>query len=192
MKLTVTTAAAEEPVTVAEMKSRSRITTSSEDPLIAEMLVDARQAAENATWSRFVSETLDAYYDTFAQLRNCLPFPPYSSVTSVKYVDTDGDTQTVAETVWEAGEELGVGVVRLKYEQQWPTDVRSHPDSVIVRCVCGYGDAADVPQSIRSAIILHAANAYECRENAEVPAAFRRLLGPYSYSSFRPPFWGDA
>lgn len=192
MKLSLVTAATELPVSVAEMKDRSRISTSSEDALIAEMLEEATRAAEEYTWSRFISQTWDAYCDRFADLKNGLPYPPASSVTSVTYVDTDGDTQTVSTDTWELGEEMGIGVVRLKYDQSWPTDVRSHSDAVIVRLICGYGAASAVPQGIKAAIILHAGAAYECREQFDSPRAFCNLLGPYSYRSFRPPFWGNA
>jgi len=192
MKLSLVTDATEELVSAAEVKDRSRISTSSEDALIAEMITEATHAAEAYTWSKFVSRTYDAYYDTFADLRHGLPFPPLSSVTSVSYIDTDGDTQTVSTDIWEAGEELGVGLIRLKVDQYWPTDVRSHPDSVIVRFVCGYGTAADVPRRIKSAVILHVGLAYACREYFEVPPAFRALLGPYSYRTCMPPFWSAA
>jgi uncharacterized phiE125 gp8 family phage protein len=192
MKLEVDTAATEEPVTPADVKTRSRMSTSSEDGLLSDFIVAARQAAEAATWSRFCTQTHKAYYDNFAQLSRRLPYPPLSSVTSVKYTDTDGTLQTVSTDVWEAGEELGIGIVRLKVDQSWPTDVRSHPDSVVVEFVCGYGDASDVPLSVKAAIVLHVQAAHFHRDAMEVPKAFYDLLGPYSYRSYTPPFWSGS
>ena len=190
MNLKIVTAASEEPVGVPEMKAASRITTSSEDAYIATVLTAALGEAQGYTWSQFIAETRDAYYDDFNQLQHLLPYPPLVSVTSVSYVDTDGDTQTVSTDVWESATELDVGLVRLKYNQQWPTDVQSHKDVVIVRFVCGYGAAAAVPQDIKQAIIVHAQAAYLHRDEQTVPPAFYRKLGKYSYRSFKPPFWG--
>ena len=194
MKLEVDTAATEEPVTPAEVKARSRITTSSEDGLLSDMIVAARQAAESATWSRFITQTHDAYYDNFAQLSRRLPYPPLASVSSVKYIDTDGTLQTVSTDTWEVGREVDIGIVRLKVDQSWPTDVRSHPDSVVVQFVCGYGGAADVPLSIKKAIVMYVQADYFHRDEMDVPKGFYRELelGGCSYRSFNPPFWGDA
>lgn len=189
MKLELDTAATVEPITPDDVKARSRITTSSEDALLAELIIEARQAAENVAWSRFITQTWDAYYDNFAQLSRRLPYPPLSSVSSVKYTDTDGVLQTVSTDIWEVGDELGVGIVRLKVDQQWPVDVRSHPDSVVVQFVCGYGDPSDVPLSIKAAIVLHVLAAYYHRDEMEIPKAFRQFLAPYSFQSYRPPFW---
>ena len=85
MKLERVTADAdiEEPVDLAEVKARSRITASSEDALLGMFIAEATQAAEAATWSRFCTQTHKAYYDNFAQLSRGLPYPPLSSVIPV-------------------------------------------------------------------------------------------------------------
>jgi uncharacterized phiE125 gp8 family phage protein len=181
---------AEEPVSVAEMKVFARIDDSEEDPTLAELLAEARALAEERTWSRFVTQTHDAYYDGFTDLANGLPYPPVASITSVTYVDTNGDTQPVANTVYELGENIGIGVVRLQYDQTWPTDVRSHPDSVIVRFTCGYGAASAVPLRIRQAIIVYATHLCDGRDETDEPPAFNNLLSQYSFRSFVPPYWG--
>jgi uncharacterized phiE125 gp8 family phage protein len=172
------------------MKVFARIDDSEEDSTLAKLLAAARALAEERTWSRFITQTHDAYYDNFAQLENLLPYPPLASVTSVTYVDVDGDTQTVSESIWEPGESIGVGMVRLEYGQTWPTDVRDHPDSVIVRFVCGYGEKSDVPEKIRQAIIVYATHLCDGRDESAEPAAFMGLLSEYSFRSFVPHYWG--
>ena len=189
MKLELTTAATEEPVDPGELTMRARINTSSEGSMLTEMLAEALDAAELHTGSRFITQTWTAYYDRFADLVHGLPFGPVSSITSLTYIDNDGDTQTVATSVYELGSQYGVGRVRLKFDQSWPTDVRLHEDVVIVKAVYGYGAKAAVPLSIKAAIILHAANAYDQRGEAVVPKAFYNLLARYNYSSYLPAFW---
>lgn len=191
MKLDPVTAATEEPVTPAEVKAKTGITTSALDAIFADWIVEARQAAEAETWSVFCTQTHKAYYDNFAQLSRRLPYPPLSSVTSVKYTDTDGTLQTVSTDVWEVGDVLGIGIVRLKVDQQWPADVRSHPDSVVVEFVCGYGGASAVPQPIKEAIVLHVQAVHFKRDEMNSLRAFYNRLQPCSYRSFIPPFWGD-
>ena len=192
MKLELTTAATEEPVDPGELMMRARISTSSEGSLLTDMLAEALDAAELHTSSRFITQTWTAYYDRFADLVHGLPFAPAASITSVTYVDTDGDTQTVDSSVYELGTKYGIGRVRLKHDQSWPTDVRLHEDVVIVKAVYGYGAKAAVPLSIKAAIILHAANAYDQRGEAVVPRAFYNLLARYNYSSYLPAFWKAA
>lgn len=192
MKLELFAAAGEEPVDVGELTMRARISTDSEGSMLTDMLAEALDAAELCTGSRFITQTWDAYYDRFADLVHGLPYSPAASITSLTYIDTDGDTQTVATSVYELAETYGVGVVRLKYEQVWPTDAQLHEDTVIVRYVCGYGDKAAVPLPIKAAIILHAANAYDQRGEAVVPKAFYNLLARYNYSSYLPAFWKAA
>lgn len=194
MKLELTTAATEEPVDPGELTMRARISTSSEGSMLTDMLAEARDAAELHTGSRFITQTWTAYYDRFADLVHGLPFAPVVSITSLTYVDTDGDTQTVASSVYELGPKYGIGRVRLKYDQVWPTDVRLHEDVVIVKAVYGYGAKAAVPLPIKAAIIVHAANAYAHRDegDATTPKAFCNLLARHNYTSYRPKFWKAA
>lgn len=193
MKLELFAAAGEEPVDVGELTMRARISTSSEGSMLTDMLTEALDAAELHTSSRFITQTWTAYYNRFADLVHGLPFAPVVSITSLTYVDSDGDTQTVATSVYELAEEYGGrGLVRLKYNQVWPTDARLHEDVVIVKAVYGYGGKAAVPLPIKAAIILHAANAYDQRGEAVVPKAFYNLLARYNYSSYLPAFWKAA
>jgi len=58
--------------------------------------------------------------------------------------------------------------------------------------VCGYGDAEDVPEAIKTAIKLMAAHLYENREIInfssfdlnEIPEAFTALLANYRLTRF--------
>ncbi|KKK80005.1 hypothetical protein LCGC14_2827840, partial [marine sediment metagenome] len=67
MKLELTTAATEEPVTPADVKTRSRTSTSSEDGLLSDFIVAARQAAEAATWHQLA--TIDLRQGDYAAAR---------------------------------------------------------------------------------------------------------------------------
>ncbi len=179
-KLVLQTGPTEFPVTAKDVRDHSRIDSHEEDDQLAALVTAAQAAAEEYTWSKFCTQTWDQYFDScIDQLE--LSFPPVGTVAYVHYIDTDGVEQTLSTDVWEQGEVDGVGVVRLKFNQVWPT-IRLHPDSVIVRFTCGYGGPDDVPQPIKQAIEIHAGHFYEFREGEEMmPPAFKHLLGPYIY-----------
>ncbi len=154
------------PVTMSDLRRHLRLVPDyvEDDSYIADLLEQAVEEVESRTWRKLCSQTWDQYFDQFATTMR-LEYPPLASITSVKYTDTDGDEQTVDASVYEAGEDIGRGIVRLKYNQLWPSDVLGHPDSIVVRFVCGYGDADDVPARFKHAIRLLVSDAYEHRES---------------------------
>ena len=112
-----------------------------------------------------------------------LAVQPVQSITSVKYTDTAGDLQTLDSGAYELGERNGRGMVRLQYGETWPMTL-DHPDSVVVRTVCGYGLAAAVPDAIVRAVATIATALATHRGDAdfEIPKAARAML---SLNTFR-------
>lgn len=184
--LLITAPTSTSPVTVEDLLAHSRIDSDEENTELVSLLAAATDEAESYTWRRFLTQTWERYYDSFDDPLY-LPFPPVSSITHVKYYDAAGTLTTVAATVYELGEVNGEAVCRLKYGQVWPT-ARDHPDSVVVRYICGYGDTEDVPQQILHAIRIHAAHYFEHREGeVPLPDTFSRLLSPYTVRSWGQP-----
>lgn len=171
------------PVTVDDLLAHSRIDSDEENTELVALLAAATDEAESYTWRRFLTQTWDFYYDEFTDPMR-LYYPPVSSITSVKYLDSNGTLQTLSSTYYELGEVNGEAVCRLKYNMSWPT-ARDHPDAVVIRCVCGYGDSEDVPPQILHAIRIHAAHYFEHREGeVPLPAEFARLLSPYKMAAW--------
>lgn len=182
-KLALITGPTGRVVSAEDLRVHARIDSRDEDDYLCTLLDAAEDDAEEYTWRKFLTQTWDQYFDAFADPLY-LPYPPLSSIESITYTDTSGDTQTLATTVYEAGEENGIGTVRRKYNQSWPAS-RSHEDAVKVRFVCGYGDEDDVPERIKHAIRLHAAWFFRNREGEMVlPGAFRQLLSSFQASRF--------
>lgn len=186
-KLSLQTEPTVEPVSGDELRSHCRITEYDVDTSrdLATLERAARQRVEEITWRALCTQTYDQYFDGFGDGVLKVRKPPLKTLTTVKYTATDGTLTTVADTVYEAGEVNGLGIVRLKYNQDWPTDVRQHPDSVVVRFDAGYGTAASVPWQIKQAIKLLVSHWWEYREPivgtivAKVPTSVDSLLGPY-------------
>jgi uncharacterized phiE125 gp8 family phage protein len=98
-----------------------------------------------------------------------LPYPPLQSVTSVKYVDDDGGTQTISTSVYEAVVTTEPGYIALKDGQSWPTNLAATEYPVTITYVAGYGDEPeDVPEPVRQYILLAVAESYNRRELSEM------------------------
>lgn len=146
MSLFLVTAPAAEPVSLADLKLHLRVDTTAEDDLIAGLGVTARQYAETFTQRAIPIQTWDYKLDRFPCLSEFyLPNAPCISVTSITYVDTNGDSQPLATSVYDTDLPVGpyarAGRIFLKYGQSWP-QTRCIPNAVTVRFVAGYQGTA--------------------------------------------------
>lgn len=89
--------------------------------------------------------------------------PPLLTITSIAYVDTNGDSQTFSSDDYSADLDSIPGRAVLNYGESWPS-TRTQPQAVTVTFTAGYGTAAAVPEEYKAAIKLLAAHLYENRE----------------------------
>lgn len=108
-----------------------------------------------------------------------LPCPPLVSVASVKYYDTDGVQQTLADTEYSVSKHPVTPLIRCGIGQDWPLTANIH-DAVTVRFTCG---PAETPEDIRHAMLLLVAHLFNNRgydqQDVKLPAAIDALLGPH-------------
>lgn len=180
MERSLITAPAAEPITTAEAKSHARVDHSTDDTLIGTYITAAREDAETFTRRALVTQTWDVYLERFPCWEEDaieLPLPPVQSLTYIKYLDADNVLQTLSTDVYElvtsSGPTPGFALVVLKPSQSWPS-TREHPHAVTVRQVCGYGNAAAVPQKIKLALQMHVAESYNQREETEAGTSIAR------------------
>ena len=184
MGISVVTASTHDPVTLEELKWQARVDGSDDDSLMRLHIKAAVEYCEEFTGLKFVTATYDQTFDTWSN-ELVLDKPPLSSVTSVKYYDEDGVEQTLSSAVYDAVTNRQPGMVRLAYDQSWPTH-RAQDEPITVQFVAGHGDAADVPDSLRLAVLLYASHLHEHREAIailppgsifqELPMALKDLL----------------
>lgn len=187
------TAPTVEPVTLSEAKLHLKIDSdTTDDALITALITAAREMAENYTGRAFVNQTWEATFEQFTADENITLRPaPLSSITSITYVDGNGDTQTLSTSVYGADLYKTPGEAYLKYGQSWPT-AREIENSITVTYVSGYGSSASsVPGAVKSAILLIIGHLYEHRENVTVgvtandmPQGAYFLLDPYRVIEF--------
>jgi uncharacterized phiE125 gp8 family phage protein len=181
--LSLVTAPTEEPITLAEAKHQLGIATAItyHDDELGRLIKAARKDAEEKTHRQILTATWELNLERFpaGSGRIYLPLPPLQSVTSVKYYDTDGDQQTVAETVYKVLTGPEPGEVALKQGQVWPTDLYDEAEPITIRFVAGYADTAaelaDTEELLKAGLLLliegmwkrdHGERAYEWRLRA--------------------------
>lgn len=186
MSLVRTVGPTTEPLTLSEAKAHLRVDHPSEDTLIAALVQAAREYVEAFTHRALITQTWKLTIERFPSGDYIeLPKAPLISVGSVQYIDTAGAQQTLATSVYDADTTCTPGVVRLKYDQSWPS-TRDVWNAVEITFDAGYGAASAVPEPIKSAIRLLVGHLYANREstvsgtiNSEVRYAHEALLMPY-------------
>lgn len=175
MGLSVVTAAAKLPVSLAEAKEHLRVDHDADDALIVSLTRAAVEYAQNYTKRQFVQATFDYTLDAFPSgSALCLPRSPLVSVTSVSYIDTDGASQTFTTDDWTAKTDTIRGTVQLDYSKSWP-NLRGDVDGVTVRFIAGYADIASVPEAAKAAVKLMVGHWYEHRESVVVGTTASQL-----------------
>lgn len=180
MSLKLITAPTAEPVSLAEAKLHLRVDHADDDTLISSLIVAARQSAEHITGRALMPQTWELALDAFDSVI-CLPKPPFVSVTSVKYTDSNGVLQTLDPAAYSVDSYSEPARLIPVYGGSWPS-TRSQPNAVLIRYQAGYADAAAVPQEIKSWMLLKIGALYANRESvavgvsvAEVPHVDRLL-----------------
>jgi uncharacterized phiE125 gp8 family phage protein len=96
MSLQIITPPTAEPVTVAEVKARLRLTTTADDSVILSNITAAREFAEKATRRSLAYKSYAYFLDRFPcpsePIR--IPVPPLIAVTAIKYLDGTLTQQT--------------------------------------------------------------------------------------------------
>lgn len=178
-------APASEPLALADAKAHCRVDHTDDDALITALIVAAREQAEHETGRALVTQTWELVHDAFPEAF-VLRKPPVASVTSIKYLDSaTGVEQTLDPADYLLDNASEPGYVVPAYGKAWP-DSYGVPNAVRCRYVCGYGNAAAVPQAIKQWMLLAIGTMYAQRETfatgtvANLPDRFwGSLLDPY-------------
>lgn len=178
-----TTSPATTPVSLTEVKAHCRVDGTDSDAVLTILLnaaVDHLDGWTGILGRALVTQTWRQDYCSFTTpLR--LAVGPVASVTSVTYYDTDNVQQTLANTVYALRNDAQGARLDLKVDQVWPA-YYARADAVSVTYVAGTA-AADVPASIKAAILLLVSHWNENREAvtdgamSALPLGVDRLIG---------------
>lgn len=181
--LTVSSAPASEPVTVAQAKAFARVEHSEEETIWDRWITAARVEAETYTQRCLISTTLVMKFDEWPEDDIILlPRAPLSSVSSVKYLAPSTGTETTIDSsdysVLSSQEPARIVPA---FGETWPT-ARDFYEAIRVTFVAGYGSSAsDVPAFLREWICRAVAYWNENREAEKLPDPFYLMLAPYCW-----------
>ena len=184
MNYRLVTGPATEPLTYSEVKAFLRLNDDSEQTFVTTLITIARQIVEGQTWRPLISQTWALQFDA-SELNlfiSNINKAPIISIDSVTYYDVNNALQTLSPTLYETDIYGNPARFRLK---SIPS-VYDRMGALIVNFVCGYTNAAAVPQAIKQAMLLIIGHLYENRQDVvtgtqvnEIPMASRYLLEPY-------------
>lgn len=179
-----TVAPATTPVSLSDVKAHCRVSHNDDDAVLTSLLNAAVAYLDG--WSGvlgrcLVTQTWRQDFASFGVLR--LLLGPVASITSITYYDATNEQQTLSADVYGLfTDELG-SYAGLKPGQSWPS-AYGRSDAVSVTFVAGTA-AADVPASIKAAIMLLVGHWNENREAvtagamSELPLSVDALISPH-------------
>jgi len=157
------------PVSLDEAKAHLRVDTTDEDVLIRALIQSVTEHLDG--WAGTLGRCLveQTWRMSFSAFPSCgllrLPLAPLASspAIAVTYFDDANATQTLSSSAYQVAEDDLGPLLHLAQSQTWPTTYE-RVDAVSVSAKFGYGAAADVPASIKAAILLMVGDLYINRE----------------------------
>ena len=196
--LTLVTGPGLEPISRDDAKLWLRLDHTTEDTLVDSLIQMVREQIEERGIA-VVTQTWDLRLDGFPSVIR-IPKTPIESVSSISYIDANGDTQTLAESKYTVDVQSTPARIVPAYGTSWPS-TRSEPNAVTVRFVAGYGAGAtpagatpeatpgatpeamagEIPERILQAMRLALTTAYTMRADHEAAqTAVARVLDNYA------------
>lgn len=158
--LKLLTAPTTEPVTTAQVKNQLRLDGTDQDTMISSLITAAREGVEKYLGRSLITQTWQVYFNDLLQEMQ-LPYPPYQSISHVKYYDSDGVQQTLSTDYYQTDLVSIPGRIKESYGYTFPSVRYNKMNAVEIQYVTGYGDADDVPAPIKQLIIAIAVDLFE-------------------------------
>jgi uncharacterized phiE125 gp8 family phage protein len=131
---------------------------SHEDARIIDLIKSCRQEVENDINRVILSATWTHRMDSFPIGNIVLVKTPVQSVTSVAYIDTDGNSQNLVEnTNYQV--DIHTGRIGLVTGQSWPATKTNTYNAVVITYVAGY-TVATCPPGLKNGILYKLWEAY--------------------------------
>jgi len=166
-------------VSLDEMKNQLRVDFDDDDRLIAGLMRAATEWAEEFQRRFYISRPAYMYMDRFDGAIRPV-YSPLVSVGSIKYVDENGTLQLLADTDYRVDTGTEPGIIEPAWTLSWPA-TRDITNAVIIEYTAGYGGADDVPDDIKSAVMMMVCHLYENRsavagKKVAVPKGVKEML----------------
>ena len=181
MSFQLITAQTDWAVELPEVKKHFRIDDTADDAYLQELIYSVQDQLKEEYGLYLNSETYDLLLDNFTPTIEIWMWP-IASVTSVKYTDGNGDTQTVDSSNYTTDLFAKPGRIKPIDSYTWPIP-RVSINAVQVRFVTGFTSPAVIPADIKSAMYLIMKDRFDNREDKgrRFPRISERLLTKYKY-----------
>lgn len=156
-----------------------------DDEYVKSVIRAAAGLVETQYGMALLNQTVVQYHRSFPCSTDTpllLRIAPLVSVSSIEYMDGEGNTQTWSSAEYAAGHFNNTAFIIPKPNYAWPSVRVGQPNAVTITYTAGFGaKASQVPDAIRSALLLIIGALYENREDAPstLPLASENLLRPY-------------
>ena len=180
MSLILLTPPAAEPVSLAGAKSWLRVETDAEDTLVSSLIVSARLSLEQTTRRFLMTQNWRIAIDDWPHGDYVpLPIAPLQSVDAIRVRNASGEATLVSPSSYlvDAHSEPP----RIVFSAPPPGPAQS-AHGIEIDVAAGYGDASQVPQPLRQAMLMLIAFWYENRGDAvdlRMPESVTSLFAPY-------------
>jgi uncharacterized phiE125 gp8 family phage protein len=176
MALKLKTAPASEPVSLSDTKTYLRINDDDDDAFITALIIAVRQRFEEWSGRSLITQTWTLWLDGFPQSEKKnspregyfelpvahydavqrvveIPRSPLQSVASLKTYDTANNATVFNSSNYLVDSVSNPGRIALNRGAAWPAGLRDI-NAVEIEFIAGYGNAADIPESIKQGILL--------------------------------------
>jgi hypothetical protein len=176
MALKLKTPPATEPLTLAETRTYLKVSDTTDDVLLSQIITAVRKSCEDWTGRALVTQTLTLWRDAFphrqkdrlphdgyfelpvefadeAQRMISIPRPPLQSVTYLKTHSTGNQAVTFDAGKYFVDTVSEPGRVVLHQSSSWTLGLRP-ANAVEIEFVAGYGDASTVPDALKQGMLL--------------------------------------
>ena len=183
-RLSLVTAPASTPVSLAEAKAHLRVDATDEDALITLCIAKAVAAIDGpfGIGRCMITQTWLLSLDCFPDYEIRIPLGPVASVTTLKYLDTIGVEQTLSSSNYWVANKREPTIIVPGYGLMWPNH-RPMPGSVKIEFVAGASAATD---DLKAAVLLLIGHYFEHREAVtddksavELPLGVQYILDRY-------------
>lgn len=163
-----------EPVLPAELKTYLRYgqTTTQQDSMMEMLLTAGREEAEKYQNAAYCEQTLQIALDAPTSGAIVLPRPPFKSLESVIYYDTN-DIQTDITDLFAVNDIAWPVEIKLRDGQTWPNATPRNQNPIVITYKSG---STDVPNKVKLAILFYASWFFMHPDAEKIPEAFYSLL----------------